>query len=135
MHLHGHDFAVLQQIENVTFPDGLNLTLNNPPRRDVVNLPQYGYVVIAFKTDNPGVWTMHCHVVNHAAYGMALQVLERQDDALALWPATGDAGQMITQGCQKWNDWAGDCRNWWHAPNTTDSCAGGENQFAPDSGI
>lgn len=31
------------------------LNLNNPPRRDKVMLPASGWVVIAFKTDNPGV--------------------------------------------------------------------------------
>lgn len=78
MHLHGHDFALLRQSQHNFYNDteighigeGLNLTADklncdnpllkcdNPPRRDVVLLPATGYVVIAFKADNPG--TLHC---------------------------------------------------------------------------
>lgn len=79
IHLHGHDFALLAQSdkpwEDDTWPDtgklrqgakhiltpqGLNcgnkefINCNNPPRRDSVLLPAGGYVVIAFKADNPG---------------------------------------------------------------------------------
>lgn len=60
IHLHGHDFAILQQEENlplnstnIYIPDRV---LNNPPRRDVVLLPAQGFVIIAFKADNPGAW-------------------------------------------------------------------------------
>ncbi|OCL11693.1 laccase-like multicopper oxidase [Glonium stellatum] len=78
IHLHGHDFAILQQVENSSYsPDKLHLKYDNPPRRDVVLLPQNGLVVIAFKTDNPGSWLMHCHIAYHATYGLALQILER----------------------------------------------------------
>ena len=56
IHLHGHDFAILEQAENRVLDYGfLNLTFDNPPRRDVVLLPRNGYIVIAFKTDNPGL--------------------------------------------------------------------------------
>lgn len=60
IHLHGHDFAVLDQcvpddttecyLENATW------TFNNPPRRDVAFLPDGGYLILAFRADNPGVW-------------------------------------------------------------------------------
>lgn len=62
IHLHGHDFVILQQSTQKYSPDSLNLTLSNPPRRDVVLLPVNGFVVIAFKSDNPGTWLMHCHI-------------------------------------------------------------------------
>jgi Multicopper oxidase len=64
MHLHGHDFALLKQSENRWTDDRERFELNcenpsainctNPPRRDVVLLPANGYVIIAFKADNPG---------------------------------------------------------------------------------
>jgi hypothetical protein len=88
MHLHGHDFALLRQSsknwyddkainhvgEGAWFtPDKLNcrnprLKCDNPPRRDVVLLPATGYVIIAFKADNPGyvhslslfLWLINC---------------------------------------------------------------------------
>ena len=64
MHLHGHDFVILAQstgIYNVTTsPSTFNF--NNPQRRDVALLPAGGYLAIAFKPDNPGVWLLHCHI-------------------------------------------------------------------------
>jgi len=135
IHLHGHDFAILQQIEKAEFPNGLNLKFDNPPRRDVVLLPSNGYVVIAFKTDNPGSWLMHCHIAYHASFGLALQVLERQQAAAAIWPSvkTSHALQAAQNGCNEWNKWWGDCKNWW--PGDGSTCEYGENAFEPDSGI
>jgi hypothetical protein len=43
-------------------------------------LPKDGYLAIAFKPDNPGAWVVHCHIAWHAGSGLALQVLERQDE-------------------------------------------------------
>jgi FtsP/CotA-like multicopper oxidase with cupredoxin domain len=28
----------------------------------------------AFAADNPGIWMVHCHVLVHAAFGMAMTV-------------------------------------------------------------
>lgn len=71
IHLHGHDFAVLAQ-SNSTYnesSDPLEFNLANPPRRDVVFLPSDGFVALAFKPDNPGVWLVHCHIAWHASSG------------------------------------------------------------------
>lgn len=57
IHLHGHDFYVLGSGEG-TFSDSSTLTYSQPTRRDVAMLPAVGYLVIAFKTDNPGAWLM-----------------------------------------------------------------------------
>jgi hypothetical protein len=67
--MHGHDFAILQQSSTQYKVGGLNLKLDNPPRRDVALLPMNGFLVIAFKADNPGSWLMHCHIVWHASGG------------------------------------------------------------------
>ena len=134
LHLHGHDFAILQQIENANFPDKLNLTLDNPPRRDVVLLPTNGYVVIAFRPDNPGTWLFDCHIANHASFGLAVQFLERQQSAAELWPSlTSGALEVAQNGCNNWNKWWGDCKNWW--PGDGSSCPFGDEGFSPDSGI
>ena len=55
IHLHGHDFVILAQ-ENSTFTGVQNFTFNNPPRRDVALLYAGGYLALAFKPDNPGIW-------------------------------------------------------------------------------
>jgi FtsP/CotA-like multicopper oxidase with cupredoxin domain len=61
IHLHGHDFFVLAQGSG-TYSSDVALTLSNPPRRDTAMLPASGYLVMAFETDNPGAWLMHCHI-------------------------------------------------------------------------
>lgn len=66
IHLHGHDFHVLASGYGTYEDAAPELNLSNPPRRDVAFLPgdgptnQGGYLVLAFYTDNPGVWLMHC---------------------------------------------------------------------------
>lgn len=110
IHLHGHDFAILQQNYVNEFPDGLNLNLKTPPRRDVVLLPDTGYVVIAFKTDNPGTWIVHCHIAFHAAFGLALQILEKQKTAANLWPSLEKSHALAEaqKTCNNWNKWWGE---------------------------
>jgi hypothetical protein len=60
IHLHGHDFVILAQ-ENSEW-DGITIPKNhrwNPPRRDVALLYSGGYLALAFKLDNPGIWLVH----------------------------------------------------------------------------
>lgn len=60
IHLHGHDFAILQQSTTKYQIGGLRLNLDNPPRRDGAFMPGQGFLVLAFKADNPRAWLMHC---------------------------------------------------------------------------
>lgn len=83
IHLHGHDFFVIAQGTG-TYSSSDDTSLTNPPRRDVAMLPASGYLAIAFKTDNPGAWLMHCHIGWHTSEGFAIQFLERYDEARAL---------------------------------------------------
>lgn len=57
IHLHGHDFVILAQqdspFDGISIPQ-LNFT--NPTRRDVALLYGGGYLALAFKPDNPGIW-------------------------------------------------------------------------------
>jgi len=60
IHLHGHDFYILDQ-KDVPFDIGtFTPDLSNPPRRDTAMVPKGGYMMIAFQMDNPGAWLMHC---------------------------------------------------------------------------
>ncbi|KAK3369580.1 Cupredoxin [Lasiosphaeria ovina] len=82
IHLHGHDFLVLglgAGVFNAATMAG-QLNFNNPVRRDVVQMPGSGWLVIAYKTDNPGVWLMHCHIGWHVASGLGIQFLERKSE-------------------------------------------------------
>ncbi|KAJ5652889.1 extracellular dihydrogeodin oxidase/laccase [Penicillium longicatenatum] len=100
MHMHGHDFWVLGSGYgnfDTSMRDGL--TLVNAPRRDVVMLPASGYVVIAMKTVNPGVWLMHCHIAWHTSEGFAVQLLERESEI-----QINDS--ILKSTCKAWSEYA-----------------------------
>jgi FtsP/CotA-like multicopper oxidase with cupredoxin domain len=101
IHLHGHDFWVVAQ-ESTTF-DLSTFTPNlvNAPRRDVATLPSGGYLAIAFKTDNPGSWIMHCHIAWHASQGLAMQFVERESEIVG---DIADPG-AFQDTCKNWNTW------------------------------
>ncbi|ETS76617.1 hypothetical protein PFICI_12004 [Pestalotiopsis fici W106-1] len=100
MHLHGHDFYILAQGSGAFLPGITALNTKNPPRRDTATLHGNGYLVIAFKTDNPGSWLLHCHIAWHASQGLAMQLVERASEIPSLMDA--DVGSM-TDTCQAWN--------------------------------
>lgn len=129
MHLHGHDFWVLGQGEGTYDGTTASLTTVNAPRRDVVLLPASGWVVFAFKTDNPGVsyyrlpsvplptpshlsffdtnlpfpqvWLTHCHIAWHTSEGLAVQMVERANELLDILDA-----EAMNDTCTAWNDYA-----------------------------
>jgi FtsP/CotA-like multicopper oxidase with cupredoxin domain len=60
MHLHGHEFQVVE-IDGKRFSGAMRDTvLVTPGRR----------VVIAFDANNPGLWAFHCHLLYHLDAGM-----------------------------------------------------------------
>lgn len=123
MHLHGHDFVILAQQNRSYTPDDLTngvFNYNNPPRRDVALLPSSGYVAIAFRTDNPGLWIMHCHIAWHASAGLALQIREREPD-IKLRP---DFIREKDRVCKNWNKWYNNRTNWYDP-----------HEFQEDSGV
>jgi len=75
------------------------LNTNNPPRRDVATLPVSGYLVIAFLTDNPGAWLMHCHIGWHTSEGLALQFVERYTEIAGLIDYDTLDGTLCYMGC------------------------------------
>jgi len=60
MHLHGHEFQVVE-IDGKRFPGAV---------RDTVLVPPGRRVVIAFDANNPGLWAFHCHLLYHLDAGM-----------------------------------------------------------------
>jgi FtsP/CotA-like multicopper oxidase with cupredoxin domain len=60
MHLHGHEFQVVE-IDGQRFPGAVRDTVLAPPGRRVV---------IAFDANNPGTWAIHCHLLYHLDAGM-----------------------------------------------------------------
>ncbi|KAF9152509.1 hypothetical protein BG015_005148 [Linnemannia schmuckeri] len=74
-HLHGHVFYVVGSGDGSYIPGQSALHIENPPRRDTVTIPPYGYVVLRFVSDNPGLWAFHCHIDWHMAAGLLMQFL------------------------------------------------------------
>ena len=60
MHLHGHHFWI--QTEDGTFLDG---------KRDTYLFGRGEKANLVFVADNPGLWLIHCHMLEHHAAGMA----------------------------------------------------------------
>ncbi|KAI8628230.1 multicopper oxidase [Xylariaceae sp. FL1651] len=129
MHLHGHDFYVLGRSAPLNVPLSLaqllallptgelaglttifdplldlgTLNFNNPVRRDVTMLPALGYLVLAFKTDNPGNWLFHCHIAWHVSGGLSVSFVEQQDVQASL--IANDDLQAYEEVCANWQAW------------------------------
>ena len=104
MHLHGHYFQVvaigygrydessgflLSTNEDIDCKDAL---CSNPSwsggvqpdfptnekavLKDTIMVPAGGYVVVQFRSDNPGFWFLHCHIVPDLLEGMAVAINE-----------------------------------------------------------
>lgn len=98
MHLHGHKFWVLGQGHGM-FPgystiglqdegrgvlEGHKKAFDNLIRRDVATAEGFGWLVLRFVTDNPGVWAFHCHMAWHSEAGLLMQFLSKVDE-MATW--------------------------------------------------
>ncbi|KAK5659626.1 hypothetical protein OQA88_830 [Cercophora sp. LCS_1] len=114
-HLHGHDFVVLGRSPDATplsqtryvfnqAQDIFRLSGQNPARRDVTMLPARGWLVIAFKTNNPGAWLMHCHIAWHVSHGLSVDFLERAND-FRNSISTVDRN-AFNQNCDAWRAYA-----------------------------
>ena len=60
MHLHGHDFQVVE-IDSEKLRGAM---------RDTLTVPPGSKMTVAFDGDNAGVWPMHCHLLYHLDTGM-----------------------------------------------------------------
>jgi len=60
MHLHGHDFQVVE-IDGEKISGAL---------RDTLMVPPGSRMTVAFDADNAGIWPLHCHLLYHLDSGM-----------------------------------------------------------------
>ncbi|KAL1902233.1 hypothetical protein Sste5346_001209 [Sporothrix stenoceras] len=111
VHLHGHDILILGASPALAQPlapgntlraynpatDAVTLRGNNPTRRDTTMLPAWGWLVVAFQTNNPGAWLFHCHVAWHVSQGLSVQFLEQ----LSAIPTKVDLSSINSQ-CNTW---------------------------------
>nr|XP_018261757.1 uncharacterized protein I303_06200 [Kwoniella dejecticola CBS 10117]OBR83915.1 hypothetical protein I303_06200 [Kwoniella dejecticola CBS 10117] len=83
-HLHGNEFQLIKRgdgnltVEEAQAMDLTNIT--NPLRRDTIFIPGNAYAILRIRTDNPGVWALHCHIGWHLAVGKLATVIVRPQD-------------------------------------------------------
>ncbi|KAK4496969.1 hypothetical protein PRZ48_011418 [Zasmidium cellare] len=99
IHLHGHDFFVLGQGNTTWDGDVSQLNFDTPTRRDTSTLPGNGWLALAFRSDNPGAWLMHCHIAWHINEGFGVQFLEAPEKI------QGEDGRSFVEECAAWEEY------------------------------
>ena len=78
------------------------------PKRDTALLPAGGHLALAFRSNNPGVWLMHCHVGWHLEQGFAVQIVEREKDVRGLLGEGGEWARWTRElegNCVVWDEY------------------------------
>ncbi|KAK1298933.1 Laccase-17 [Acorus calamus] len=85
LHLHGYNFYVVGQGFGNYDPvkDPFRFNLVDPVERNTVGVPSGGWIAVRFKTDNPGVWFMHCHLEVHLSWGLRMAWVVLNGDGLS----------------------------------------------------
>jgi len=100
IHLHGHDFFVIGQGSGTFSASSASLNWNTPPRRDTASVPSQGWLAVAYVSNNPGAWLMHCHIAWHISEGLGVQFIEAPG-SMQLPDATA-----YNQVCADWQAYA-----------------------------
>ncbi len=85
MHLHGHDFQVVEI-------DGEAV---NGAMRDTIEIPPHSTIKVAFSANNPGIWALHCHIIYHLATGM-FTVLKYNGADTKYWRPEESAREILS---------------------------------------
>lgn len=99
IHMHGHDYYVLARSSG-TWTSSATTTLVNPPRRDTQMLPANGWMLIAYLSDNPGAWLLHCHIGWHLSEGFSMQIVEQVSQIPGLYTSA-----TVNSQCSAWNSY------------------------------
>jgi FtsP/CotA-like multicopper oxidase with cupredoxin domain len=83
MHLHGHDFEVVEI-------DGEKIS---GPFRDTVVVPPASKITVGFDADNVGIWAFHCHLIYHLVTGM-FTVVKYDDADIKFWQPEKQASEL-----------------------------------------
>lgn len=99
--MHGNDLRILASGEGQWDEDVYKFQTDNPMRRDTFMLRGGGYAILAFYTDNSGVWLLHCHIGWHVSEGFSMSLYVRKDDI----KLDMSQGKEIEQGCTARNNY------------------------------
>ncbi|KAG9186965.1 hypothetical protein G6011_10073 [Alternaria panax] len=99
-HLHGYKFFILAQghgyppstlLDPDHHRDHLNLTA--PLRRDTASVEAYGWLLISFVANNPGLWAFHCHIGWHTEAGL-MMVFATKTEEMKGWNLPKEVGGL-----------------------------------------
>ncbi|KEF60638.1 uncharacterized protein A1O9_02199 [Exophiala aquamarina CBS 119918] len=99
IHLHGHDFFILGQGYGLFNVNNVSLNYDTPARRDTASVyggGGGGWLALAFESNNPGAWLMHCHIARHISASLGVQFLESP----SLIPLPNQSS--FEQACASW---------------------------------
>ncbi|KAK6332871.1 hypothetical protein TWF696_002892 [Orbilia brochopaga] len=86
MHLHGHKVWVMAQGNGYfNMSDYASLPREGRLIRDTVTIEGYGFVLLRFVVDHPGLWAFHCHNVWHAEAGLMMAFYTLPEETLDMW--------------------------------------------------
>lgn len=89
-HLHGHQFWIMASgFGDFDWNSYATLNTTNPMRRDTLTIDAYGWTLIRFRADNPGLWALHCHISWHMESGLLMQFQSRSD-IMSQWTIPSD---------------------------------------------
>jgi FtsP/CotA-like multicopper oxidase with cupredoxin domain len=97
-HMHGHVFYVLGTGPGLVV-DESKLNFADPFPRDVFTLNSTSWSVFRYKADNPGIWSIHCHIEWHVEMGMVAQLVELPSEISKL-----RIPDSVTNLCQQYSD-------------------------------
>ena len=56
---------LMEKMKDIYYNTKIDKQLVNPPMKDTVIIPNRGYTIVRFFSDNPGFWPLHCHILYH----------------------------------------------------------------------
>ena len=85
MHLHGYYFNIIasgpipesnpmEYVKMLNENGEIERNLHHPPQKDSLQTRPGEYMLVRFFADNPGYWTMHCHISYDVIEGQALVI-------------------------------------------------------------
>ncbi|QIW97242.1 hypothetical protein AMS68_002760 [Peltaster fructicola] len=115
LHLHGYKYFVLAQghgappltridagiTRESLAPLYAVVNTTNPLRRDTASVEAFGWILLRFVADNPGMWAFHCHVSWHAEAGLLMQFLTRSDELANMPMPYANADLCKASGLEK----------------------------------
>ncbi|KAF8864554.1 hypothetical protein BDZ45DRAFT_797233 [Acephala macrosclerotiorum] len=95
-HLHGHQFWELASGSgDFDYKNYGNMNTTNPMRRDTMTVNAYGWSLIRFVADNPGLWALHCNISWHMEAGLLMQFQTRAD-IMKTWTLPTDVAGLCS---------------------------------------